>query len=442
MNRVLEWVKSNMFIVIFGVLILASMIALPLIASGMNEKVASEVDRRARQLNELAQLERTSISIPGSETGETKQGLVNERLLEQYRQAVRVSQEDADLVHARALEFNQKGRTPLMGDVFPAPPRHLVEVIPRRFHERVIAAYNDLMTQIESGTPPALETLREDIERRDVQFRTHTLSKEPGDPLTDEEQRELNKVLGELRMLRYQEAAERISMYVSPDAVQRPMWNDARLPSLVEMYQWQWNYWLHQDILLALYNANRMDHNDSQSPARPVLDAPVKHVVRIALGGGVSGGASSQQDGDGGGGLSRGGGMGGGGGGQSAQVQPSAPNPRAEAPKDFSASFTGRRTNPLYDVRYVNVDVVVETAAIPLVIDAFAHRNFMTVVGLQVTPVSPYQAAANGYFYGSEPVSMLSIRVETIWFREWTKEFMPDDVKQILGVPVEESVSG
>lgn len=442
MNQVLDWIKSNVFIVVFSVLMIAAMVTLPFLASGMNQEVADEVERRARKLNELKQLESTQVAPPGS-PDESQATLVNERLIDQYRESVRIAQDDADLVLSAAMAHNQKGRSVLLDQVFPEPPSNLAEVMPRRFHERVMQAYDDLLAHVGAGSPPALESLREEIERREVQFRTHTLSKDVDDPLTEQEQRELDKVLGELRVMNYQMAAERHSMFLTLDALQLPQWEDGSLPSLSQMYMWQWNYWVHEDVLAALRQANSRDSGDESGRLLPVLAAPVKHVKRITVSeqappsNDASGGGSTSASVGAVGGRSVGGGQRGGqrGGGGSGAV---APDPRSEASLDYSVSFTGRVTNPLYDVRYVDMELVLDTARIPQVIDALARRNFMTVIDVRMTPADPYEAAAGGFFYGSDPVSNVSIRLETVWFRQWTSEFMPDSLKQDLGIPVED----
>jgi hypothetical protein len=86
------------------------------------------------------------------------------------------------------------------------------------------------------------------------------------------------------------------------------------------------------------------------------------------------------------------------------------------------------------DVRYVNLDIVVETAPIPEVIDAIAQQNFMTVIWLRLNPVDSYEAARDGYYYGPEPVSHLSLQVETVWLRSWTAEHMPAATRSALGI--------
>jgi hypothetical protein len=111
-------------------------------------------------------------------------------------------------------------------------------------------------------------------------------------------------------------------------------------------------------------------------------------------------------------------------------------NPKAPVAFDYSASITGRKSNPLYDVVYVNVDMVVETARLPQVLDELSRYNFFTVVAINVVPADSFEAARSGFVYGPEPVSNVFMTLETIWLRDWTTQFMPDDLKSSLGIPV------
>ena len=425
MNVALEWVKSNVFIVIFIVVMLAALIALPLVASGMNAEIAEEVESRAKKLNELARLEQTQVSAPGdAAAGRSQAALVNEQLLDAYRANVRVVQEDADLVLAKAVEHNQKGRGVLMEQVFPAPPPRLEVVIPNQFYERVLEAYDELFEDIKAGSPPTAEELQGELERHESQFLTHTLAKDADDPLTSDEQRELQQAMTNFRLLGYAQAASNIKLFVSKDALEIPHSNPTTLPSMAELFEWQWKSGIHEDLLQGLADANRSYGS--------VLDAPVKRVTWTSVGGSVAGASAGSQTQD----PRRGAG---GGARQSSQASGRPANPKAEAPLDFSVSFTGRTSNPLYDVRYVDVDLIVDTSRIPEVLDALAKRNFITVTRMRTRPADPYVAAAEGYYYGSEPVSLVSLRLETIWFRLWTSPFMPSSVKQYLGVPETEA---
>ena len=59
-----------------------------------------------------------------------------------------------------------------------------------------------------------------------------------------------------------------------------------------------------------------------------------------------------------------------------------------------------------------------------------------------MTPADPYQAVAEGFFYGAEPVSNVTLQLETLWLRAWTKLFMPPALKAALGIPSGEKAAG
>ena len=81
--------------------------------------------------------------------------------------------------------------------------------------------------------------------------------------------------------------------------------------------------------------------------------------------------------------------------------------------------------------------MVVATSSIPQVLDAFARQNFMTVLDLGLQPEDAFKAVKDGFYYGSENVSRLRLVVETVWLRSWTRQFMPDEVRASLGVPLD-----
>ncbi len=111
-------------------------------------------------------------------------------------------------------------------------------------------------------------------------------------------------------------------------------------------------------------------------------------------------------------------------------------------PLDYGVSFTGRTDNPLYDVRDVRLEIVVDSAKIPEIFDALARQNFMTVINARIDAQDLFAAIRDGYFYGTAPVSLLTLDIETIWLREWTAQFMPTGLKQALGIPIEAPKTG
>jgi hypothetical protein len=426
MSAVIAWIKSNVASVIFIVVMVAALVSLPILAGKMNAGIQEDMTSRVGKLKELNNLEKTDITVgnPIYGTQVSRTELVNERLLERLIEVTEAERADADRVVERAVEHNRKGRGVILPRLFPAPPPAEREVLPERFHGMVETEYDRLLERVGAGSPPTVEAMTQDLDARRAQFLTNTLQKDESEGLTEEEAGQLTEFLTEQRMSRYAEQADEVGIYATKDALGIPGWNQAVQPTMWELYEWQWQYWIIEDVLEALAEANRGDgerYSVQQAPAKRVLSVAVYGQAAPASGGdeGQSGfGASRKKKSSGG-------------------ARKARSNPSQEVVRDYGLSFTGRETNPLYDVRLVEVRLIVDTARLPAVLDAFARRNFMTVRELDMFPADQYAAASDGYFYGSEPVTEVTLLVETIWLRSWTTPFMPDEVKTSLGISVE-----
>ncbi len=426
MNVVLDWVKANVFIVIFIALMIAALIGLPIVSSGMNASVRKEVQARAQKNVELTKVQKTDLP-------DGTQGVINEKFLQQYEQVAKVMADDAAAVQKASIEHNHKGRGVVMQGVLPQMPEEMRDVYPKTFYENLMKAYDELLHEVKAGTPPAPETLRDEIQRVRTQFVTQDLKKDLTEELDPDQKKRLTEKLSNTRMSMYADAAHNIGMYVSLAQLYPPVYQQTNPPSICELYNWQWQFWVTQDVMHALNEANKADKSVDLAPVKHVLQLVVSGLPAVSAGpaGGTPGSGSAL-------------GMGFGSGnaappspaGEAAAVATGAPiDPKVPVPSDFTASITGRKSNSLYDVVYVDLDVVVETARLPQIIDAISKWNFMSIVELRLEPADSYAAAQNGYFYGAGAVATARMRIETIWMRSWTKQFMPTCIKQILGVP-------
>ena len=429
MNVVLTWVKANIFIVVFSAIMIIVPMLMWFVAGSMNDGVRTEVAQRASLIQDMDRHRQVLVSIvnpvPGNQPVNDSV-VLNPRLLDRFRVTTAIIREDAERIREEAVQFNRKQRGVLVPDLFPAPPAHRRETLPLEMHRSLVAAYQQLLDEVQAGSPPSAAEVREDIEAARERLTTQILLED----LTSEDQAWLAEQLANTRLSRYADAAAAIGLYASLGAL--PLPDESSVPpraeaqGLVELFEWQWQYWIIQDILLALHEANA----DSSS----VLDAPAKRLVSIDVSAhrGRVASAPSQTGG-------RGMGMGAGRTSSeagSAETTAPAVDPAIEVALDFAASFTGRSTNPLYDVRWISLVIVVDTARMPEVFDALAQRNFITITEAQIQPVDPFSALKDGYFYGTAPASQLTLEIETIWFRQWTGQFMPDELKRALGVPV------
>ena len=440
-RMILSWIRANVFIVIFGVVMIAALVALPMLSGKMNKGIQADVQERVSQRKKLETLEKTRVTIEGTNGPIVDQSaLVNQATIDAFRVRSESELEDAGRIVERAIQHNQKDRSVLMPELFPAPSAASRDVLPRRFHDALVQEYDRLLEDVRAGTPPEASVLEAQLIRNRQAFLVTRLQKDDGADLTPEETAQLNTALASARVNACAEAADRFSFYCAPEVLGVPAFDggvdySARLD---ELFMWQWDLWVAQDILEAVAESDRS--------VESVRESPVKRIVFMEIGepgvlssGAVTTTASGGSGGGGGGGLGMSTGGGGRGGGGETSAAPAvnnaiAPNPKLEVKRDYSLSPTGRGSNPIYDVREVQLSLIVETARLPEVFNAIAKRNFMTVVDAQVRPADPYEALSGGYFYGRAPVSEVDLVIETIWFREWIREKMPDELAARLGI--------
>jgi hypothetical protein len=172
---------------------------------------------------------------------------------------------------------------------------------------------------------------------------------------------------------------------------------------LVSLYRQQWDLWLVADLLKALKATN------ARVPGGP-MKSPVKRVIAIDFDGtgypkaADPNAATSSDSGEAG----------------------EAIAPDKDAALDFKAGgLLGLVSNQLYDVRSTVVQAVVETSAIPALVNELARCNFISVADVKLQPADPFEALRKGYVYGPQPCSAVTLTLKSVWFRDWTTERMP-----------------
>jgi len=450
-HPIVQWIKSNVLIVIFGIIVVAAFVALPLISNGMNAEVEEKLEGRLRLANDLTRLNQTQVDLknpsPLAEPMAPQTALINPAALREFSDLAAARKTEADEVFQVAERHNQRGREVLVSSVFPKPAAGREFTVTEEMSHALNAAYRDLLNRLNAGEAPSLESMQDTLVRHQKQYITNQLNKPSRTDLTDEELQRLREELGARRFGIVREQAQTIRTYATIEAINPPSWKYGQtpMPTPEDLFEWQWDYWAIEDILLALDQAN--------AGAAHVLEAPVKRIISIDRldapdqkrdsggatpgGGGIGGGSGPFLSG-GGSGMGSGGGdtdrPNAGGGQQPTPQQPQPADPTKEVVRDFSQSFTGRVTNPLFDVRLYRVHMIVESARLRSVIDNLGRQNFMTVVGLEMLPADPYESLQAGYYYGAESTVDVILDVETIWLRSWTTPFMPDGTKAALKI--------
>ena len=461
MTPILQWIKSHVVIVICSVIIVAAPVASYIIAGGMTEAARDELRGKTSGLRDLKTHQSTTVSleVPGGQPVSVTSA-ANPNLIDAYQEAVKKISGQTAAVHAAGLEHNRnvagqaRGADDLLPGHFPVPPtKRALEEMPFKLHEALMNAYASLFKKVGAGMPPTASTVAERLERRRVVF-VSGQRKDSVAELDSQELEAMRKELAAARLNLYREAATGedgaapIRFYADEGILELPAAPSGLMP-LAAMFDWQWKYWITQDLLEAFAEANGRED---------VISGPMKRIRSLSIAGlgegaaAPAGGQSSGQSGGMGGmggmgaagmgapGRSRGGGGAGtpaaapGGSGLPDHPGDAQIDASVEARIDRSGSITGRSSNDVYDIRLVKCSIVTSTRGLPAVIDAISKSNFMTIIGLQLRPADAFAAARDGFIYGIEPVSIVNLTIETVWLREWTADAMPPDLRTMLGI--------
>lgn len=457
----LLWVKANMLVVVFCAIVVLVPVGAYFGADAFGEKVRADTEKRTQVYNDLeSQLKaKVELPIPGGESFPLN-GLPNEAVVQEYEQLLAKVSDDARTVYTTARDFNagtagNPKHAPVVDpSVFPGysrANRSEREGVRLRVGDALRKAYERLLADSRTGRPPEDASLKAAIEAAEKRFVQGELKQESRAKLDAAQVQLLDKQLGKARIEQYFEVAKRISFYVDPGAIEIPS-KDAITQLLkagkdeqsqgkaldehdAALFEMQWKYWVVSDILRAFSSAN------SATPS--VLQAPVKRVLKIRVleseskGQATSGGeatamgAEAPAEAPAEGAPADGATVAA---AEAPKLGPPMVDPKVEAPRDFSKRFTGRVSNPVYDVRLTEVVFVAETSKLPKIFDALASQNFMTVTNVRISPADPFAAARDGYLYGAEPVSLVSATIESVWLREWTAQYMPAAVRTALGI--------
>lgn len=214
-------------------------------------------------------------------------------------------------------------------------------------------------------------------------------------------ERELSEFLREYPAARAAEdVARRIYMYLSPNALGRhPMARSEEVPKPDEIWHAQMTLWIQQDMVTALARCNESRAAELAKANRAddawVAFMPVKHLLMLRIAARLGNGGGSN------------------------------------ATKDWPPSFTGVTNNDKMFVVPLQLEVIVETAALNQVLDSLCRIGFYTPTSVSYTSVdqNPLQ---EDYLYGEAPVVQATINLEGYYIRSVFEEWIPESLKQVL----------
>ncbi|MFM1822191.1 MAG: hypothetical protein RI967_457 [Planctomycetota bacterium] len=456
LQQAILWTKGNMVTVAFCAIVVAVPVGAYFASSGFVEGVRADADKKARAYGEVVSAlnAKVDLPIPGGESIPLS-GMPTQETVAEYADILEGVRKDAEAVYAQAVRFHTgsdatpKRRDLVPASVFPAydaTSNAVVENVRLEVADALERAYGRLLSDARVGMPPAPETVAKAIEGAEKRFVQGDLKAESRAKLSAEQLAQLDEFLGKARVEQYFEVAKGISFYCDSSAFEVPTRDSVRALDFKKdlaghdraLFDLEWRYWIASDVMQAFTRAN------AATPS--VLQAPVKRLVNLTVlpmelsASAPAGEAAAMGDPSGMDAGMDGAGMDG---AQPAEAAPAAVaaglpkpmiDPKVDATRDYTKRFTGRVSNPVYDVRLAQVRFVAATSSLPAVFDALAAENFMTVVDVRITPADPFVAAQQGFLYGADPVSEVVATIETVWLREWLAERMPAAVRTALGI--------
>lgn len=498
-KTILAWLKANVITVIMGVLVLilppAGVVGASLWNAGIGEGVKKALESEQSKIKSAAKVTYAVPSIAPGEEGWQASAAPNQAMIDfvASERARRVEQVERVVTQAVRINRGMMGRADpaggggggkrlLVDGLFPgsgdaraeaALIDRLLDVVAVGGAERSV--YERLLESVNAGGPVSASTLSGELQRTLELERGRIEGLGLNQAQVQEQVSALSERLIGTRIASVRQRAQQISLYATLDAIgQRPEEPGTRRagggpgpggrdrgdspvsrvpvygldpdsgdrPTLGEAFLWQWDYWMIEDLVRAIAQAN----SDEQGLRLDVTSAPVKWLMRVNLlkpearpagEGGFGGG------GFGGGGFGGGGGrgFGGGGGGTDPGAQAQAGPGLTVDPEGLPLSHTGvgsGSTAQGYDVRRGAMLVVVEVGGLPRLLDAIERSNFIRVTGVDLGEVNIAEALEAGFYFGERPVVTAQIEFESAWLRQWTAPAMPRALRDALGVVLPE----
>jgi hypothetical protein len=411
-NAIVGWLKQHWLIVVLGVVALAALPTAWYFANEMNTGVVTAYQTKVS--NDFKGIEGSAAKVNYSVFGPDgnkileKSGEANQIMIDKYGEIWATIKDKTGTISEKGLAFNKSDHGLLTENLFPKPNELDAPVKGREFVRAYIDFHPKILAEAHAGGPPAPEQIIQQLNDYKMQ-QIDRIKAEQGREPTPEETKEMGDKMMGMRIARLTSRAGEIGVYATPgifDGVPTDVPNQA--PTLARLWDYQERAWIHHDIMRAVTRAN-----GGSSAGVPM--SVVKRVSKVSVR------AATWDSGDG---------------------RPPVHSTEAgedRVPVDFSQSITGRVSgygskNKWYDLRTVDVDVVISSKRLPQFIDALSATNFMSVLNMSMTRVEPLNDLREGYFYGDEHVVKASFVIEYVLLREWRKAWMPDDVQKTLGM--------
>lgn len=426
----MDIVKKNLWAIIYGLIVLIALIVLIWPVADYRTDLEDNLASRKAAYNNLVSLQNRTRSMPTLEPGAKDtvplKQFPSNAIIEAGKSATNAVAQESKNIYEKALEINQAGHNLLVDGALPSP-RGPTQIA---FRDRYLREFDEhLVSQIMQGMflPTAADIKQKSDELWNTKYEPK-LSLLPGD--SNSQQRikaDFDEEAKQLPMRLAKEHAARAKVYVDPGAfemVKEIQPATGQVPEPRYIWWAQVGYWVQQDISEAIARSN--------ANATNVMDAPIKRLVRIEVPSQFVMEKRSDQafrqpsPYDDFGGY-----------GEPAMQQSQAAGSQeidVPLPHDNSAGPTGRISNPMYDVVHATLTVDLLAGYVPQFLANLTNGRFHTVLNVDLATVDSAVMASQGYYFGDKPVVEVTIKLEVLFLRGWTVQYMPREIQQVVGL--------
>ncbi len=409
----MDIVKKNILSIICGAVALIALVASfwPL------GSYTSELEARSREQIQIQQTLQRMLSAhrqwpivdPENPAQEALDQFPSEAVIAKGRELRNKVQTESQAMMELARKMNE--HKPLVPESLPKPDDRAAFSFRDYYRKMLVAAEPGAiagslaLNVLKGGVPPTSEEINReaDARKKDAEKRILTIAGQK-DPVSEQRVNTAlrTELLGLPAKMRRQ-AAEKIMVYVNPDAMYLSTFiSGPSAPNATQIWQAQIGLWIQQDVADAIATMNK------NSAAKNVMESPIKHLIKIEV--------TDQMP-------------------QLRAGEMPVVDPNSSSQRNTAQFPTGRVSNPLYDVTRFRLIVNVEAEKIPAFIQELEKGRFITVYQAEVEKVdSPLAAIRDGYMYGPAPVAQLTLQCEALFLRNWTVPLMPPAIQQALGL--------
>jgi hypothetical protein len=410
MNVALEIIKKNVLTLVCLLVAIVAVIAVFWLQNSKFSALQTQLDGRKAEYESLHTLAgkisgRKQPMIDPSQGDPPALGqFPTERVIEAAQTVTSRVAEESKAVLDEAVKRNE--HQPLVAGVLPKPQigtffnyqtAYQAAIGPESITSPDPAVRGNTMPikVLKAGLPPSEADIQAEIEKQKQQTLGNMV---PGSSnaqqLVDQQVAMLqNSVPEEMR----RKVASDSKMYMNADAmdVYPNILGVTQPASGPQVYFSQIGLWVQQDVCEALADANKN--------AKNVLDAPVKHFIKIDV---------NEENGH----------------TNIATPGQSTPDP-SQQPQQQPHTVTDRKSNANYDVIPFRLSLIVDATRIPWVLQELSRNRFITVTNMNVTAKEPAQMMLGGYYYGQAQLVQLDLDCEDLFLHAWLQKYMPDEIK-------------